>query len=426
MTPFDRPLLNPGRPEIAAALAEAAQLLGVTAWPPANLNALLLRCISEAHGAGSWVNQNQQGEGLALCWVSIALGPRLVRICKLEPGKTAPATLTPPHANWPAWALAYRSPANTKPELLHVCECGEIGRPAEIGWRDGRCGPCHDRVVDDVPRPEPLIRHTAPRSQAVQKRLIANIPLAVTPDGRQILFRVTSYSSTTLQIVEISSGSVEREVPVDEQVATAAFSADGTRLVLYSHTSHSLFLHRYPDLDMVNTIELSAQQESRPALAFSADGGIAYQCTRNDQLLRIDLVRERTPQPIPRETRTGIFSPGLACSLDGRWLAELRSDLSLFLHDLSTGIVAQVRDSVSSLEGQVVFTPDSKTLILVAHDRLMFFTVPALEPLGTMLLPIPYVYTCTLVGPWLVVLPELLFIPWRPLLEFIHREERKR
>src|SRR5437016_406743 len=105
MPPFDRLLLNPGRPQIAAALAEAARELGCGAWPPANLDSVLLRCMGEAHGNGGWKDSNYRREGIALSWASAALGPRLVRVWTFAAGEDPPAQTGNLQATWPAWAV---------------------------------------------------------------------------------------------------------------------------------------------------------------------------------------------------------------------------------------------------------------------------------------------------------------------------------
>jgi hypothetical protein len=436
---LDRRFVKPSPEDVDEAVHTGAAAVPreFVSWPPVNLSGALAGVWSVEHGAVLW---QPQGYGyrtfLRLAWAIDHRGRRLVRVTAgADLADDREFSINSPFARWPPLALVHREVAvvfqredRLDSEVLLACPCGALGTPEDIGWMDDRCGPCHDRTQDGVPLPEPFQRQA--RCFLGGSSAVFGRPQAISPDGREVVVASTVFWRAPIlgrgqyaAVVAVASGRVRQGLSLGAVLQGACFSADGRRLAVLSERASDARLDvlSYPGLRPVLGLDLPGKP---CCLTLSPDGRTVHVGTGNLPLRRIHLDEadtEGTFLPVPGSLRPD----ALAASPDGAWLAahtqsgtlKLLDALNLTVRATTTGLVPQ---------GQIVFTPDSRSLWGVEPDGTLWLRgVPSLRPLGRFQALGPPATGLAVAPPWLVVFAQgdqpTQFWPLQPLLDFVAR-----
>jgi hypothetical protein len=434
MTEFDTLLIDPDRAGVESALEAAisaanaviTEEIPLLDWPPIYLPAVLDRCLRDDEGRAALPDDPLTSRRVLLAWTTAEDGRKLVRVLG-EPVKDLFPKLKvrSEERHWPTEAIVYRQwahvfqrSAESEPEVIVACDCGVIGRPAEIGWRDVRCGPCHDRLAEGMPLPEPVRRSKRNLTLASSGH-----PVAITPDGRR--FVVSCFEPSEARFADLESNQVWRTVPTPDRLRYVAFSADRSRIVLLSGngTRSRIQVCSYPGLDEGPSVDLSGNPHAQ---ALSPDGRVVCTAEYSGPTQRIDLDGDRVPVQLHAFRRARCNSLGaLAISPDGTWLAGSADLFDIALLELETDTVQHLGRLGASPRG-LVFTPDGRYLLAISDHRIEVVAVPSLESLGTFFTPLSGIFRGQLAGPWLVVFSTRItrptwFLPWEPLLDFVAR-----
>jgi hypothetical protein len=284
-------------------------------WPLDDCN----RCIEEwaavPEGWRQWTGADgkEGGKGcsiVVLAWWSDGTGRKHCRVVGVR-GDFMRAEranlLCPSGQQAPAVALVYpdavfRSVAE-RDEWLAWCACGALGRPEELGWMGGCCGPCHDRREEGQEPPSAWpdpVRGTwhsphcltsvafapdralvlvlkgypkwavleSPAAGGWQPLCAVEMygPVVFHPDGRSVL---SARSDGSVQRTDLDTGAVTDVLQAGPgAVGRLAVSPDGTRIATQGYPCVQLWdatdgrlLHR-----------LESDQELITCLAFSPDG----------------------------------------------------------------------------------------------------------------------------------------------------------
>jgi hypothetical protein len=434
MNVFDTLLIDPDRAGVEGALEAAireanavvTEEIPLLDWPPTHLPAVLDRCLRDAEGQDHWSNDPLTTRRVLLAWMPAEDGRKLVRVLG-EPVKELFPKLKvrSEERSWPTeaivyrhWAHVFQRSAESEPEVIVACDCGIIGRPAEIGWRDVRCGPCHDRLAEGVPLPELQRRFRRDLTLASN-----GYPVAIAPDGQRF---VVACEPSLARITDLEWSQVGRTVTILDRLRYVAFSADHSRIVLLSgYGSRSrLQVCSYPGMAEGPIVDLNGNVH---ALALSPDGRVVCTAEYSGPTQRIDLDGDRVPVQLHAFRRARCNSVGaLAISPDGVWLAGSADFFDIALLELETDTVQHL-GRLGASPRSLVFTPDGGYLLAISDPRIEIVAVPSLESLGTFFTPLSGLLRGQLAGPWLVAfsagtMRPTRFLPWEPLLDFVRRE----
>lgn len=413
---FDRTLIDPGGRELAAALKAALEAVAADLdYPgePPDWRDAGRAILAEVRATRAGVNGRSQGRlSFRINWATDHLGKKLVRVEGGGDELFAPRLrVNQREEPWPPLALIlreqvllYQPNVVARPEVLLACACGVMGRPGEIAWRDGRCGPCHDRLTEGVALPEPLYRHGRNLSHD------GGLPVALTPDGQRAVV-------TSARLVNVGTRRTWRKLPGSNRLDGATFSGDGTRLAYLCAQPSGSRVHvvTYPDLASVISAEVPGQAR---AVTLSLDGSVAYVNTWDDPVYLVEAGK-------PPRLIANAAACALAVSPDDRWVAAVSREGAVVLLSRQGDTQTQLAPLPTPQYG-VGFTPDGAALMVLGLAGVTFLAVPSGHLLGTFLTPIYYAVHCARVGPWLVAFQhwattETQFLPWSPLVDFVRR-----
>jgi hypothetical protein len=246
MANYDRVLVGPGKEELEGALAEVIaqanrncrRQLG---WPlegwPAVAQEFDLRPEGWRQWQGGEMSLHPEPRAVVgLAWWTDFLGQRHFRVAGLRLRSTGVGSTTVPLSPrgeaLPPVALVYpdhvavrRRPGGEVP--IGLCRCGAFGRPAEVGWKGDRCGPCHDRREEGGPP-----RQALPPSRKLYARKGTHYLafLAFAPDGGTVAVGdgsqvVAVWDSATLELRQTLAGRGQ------DRLLSAGILPGGTALV---------------------------------------------------------------------------------------------------------------------------------------------------------------------------------------------------
>lgn len=277
---------------------------------------------------------------LSCAWWTDHRGSKYVRVCG---GDTAVDGWHPHYSQLdhdirpPLWHVfgerVYRvTKPGQPPRWVVSCACGETGEPRSLAWMGLRCGPCHDRredgEVDDEVTP------------TILKEYGTGYAVAFAPDGMSL---ATSSFGRTIKLHDLR---------------------DGEHRMLYSDEA------------------TDPREELRP-LCFSPDGRfLAVGDTPEWQVRIWDLDHDDSAieEWLPGDGTDGAVS-GLAFSPDSRLLAACTTvdEPIIWARDgRQFEGVWRPAGNYSAL----AFSPAGGTLALWCADGVLFYTVPAWDPIG--------------------------------------------
>jgi hypothetical protein len=453
---FDRTLIDPPADDLASALVDAVAsvavmgnvdtLDGPLVWDEWRRELPLVALRVQHDPEGDHLRQHGTLFWFRVVWATDYRRRKLVRI---EAGVVIPflahlgvGVQAPP---WPPLGIVLRERAiffqadeATPHQMLLMCSCGALGRPAEIAWMDDRCGPCHDRREAGVPLPEPFTIHN--HKLAVPDSVRYTSILARSSDGNWValgdrpLLRAGMFQEVALARLpggKVRKDRVQKRLPAGHGLVGADFTLDSQRVVLLCRERSDALLRVYD----LRTFELRASIPLRGApecVAMAPEPETAFVSSGFD-IFRVDLRGHLPSQCLPERRAhrpAALPTLALACSPDGRWLASLDRDQIALRDRQRDEIVAQEPHHGEGGYLGITFTPDSSLLLMTTGGGgIELRDVPSLRFLGQFL-EIPLARPRLFFDdPWLTVVPLSGTVcrrwPLPPLLDFVQRERQR-
>jgi len=453
---FSRNLLDPTPDDLRAALADAAQYGDADGSSARWKAAILRRYDSEPEGQAEhrWPRRGRERRKGHLVWWRDALGRRHVRVVGLVAEGVERLEYDDGHDAAPPLLRIYPDAGFLVDDaaILVICPCGAAGRPDEIGWVGGECGPCHDRRVNgELPA----------RPWDVATRDFTTGDCLAWLDEARLLLR----EDHVLYVRDVASG---RTLPLKEQfgLALVGWSRDGRLVALLNHEryGHGLHVVRTDTLGVVRAIPDELPDIS--CIAFSPSGrylvvadDFQVDSVRVYPLYRADAAPLRLPggywtfsadeatlyladgtRPFrlrvcpldPPGPPRAVPLPGIA---DPLWLHKvcpdgvtvvLRTVNMILAVDTCTGEILGSRRT--SGPGPAILACDGRVFVAgaVNNREIHVFTVPDLSSSRRLaVLEGPQTSTLLDNGHWLAVSDgdRTRLVPWPPLRDWFLRQE---
>jgi hypothetical protein len=325
MPAFERRFLNPGADEVADALVEAVEAanyrcrVGKLEPDPAAYRRFVQNMARKREGVGRWVAGLERAEDatpfvratlLGLAWWTDYLDRKHVRVVgrRLEQGNEFHQNRFGPlgEARPPLWLVhpdrvVLRTLPGKRTELLAVCGCGMVGRPAALGWMGDCCGPCHDRREEGGPAADDPPPTLAGHSCAIQG-------LAYSASGKTL---VSADQSGWLYFWAPATGKVRTHLYHDVGVTDrVGFACNGRDAVIAGHFGGLAWFDAatgarrdlWEDSEQYGYVRMALSPDGKTLVASSYDDLDAWNVSRRDR-----------PKPLSLELAGGVhcltFSP---------------------------------------------------------------------------------------------------------------------
>lgn len=378
MPAFDLELIDPAAAAVEKAMYDAVDTanqrcrVGLMNQNQAEYRRFLENDFLAPEGVGIWLPEKGKVEEfpptpratlLGVVWRTDPLGRRVVRIAgrRIEPFKEhASHRFGPPWQVWPPMChmdpdhIVMRTLAGGKPEAIAICECGMVGPPEKLGWRDGRCGVCHDHLEEHG---KPLDSCAGPVVLRTAGRLV---DVAFLPSGQKVIaiewvtqgeIQVTWWDRATGSC-DSGRGNAVTALPESMRGVAGALVSYDSLLYWATEKTTEPYLLRAPS----------------PVVNVWNNGTEVTAVGYNGATWRTNLVSEENWQAIGPERRTGrdVVYMSVAISPDGK-MALGQTDCLVDLLD-RTGEGPRLQPVVPGVELEVerfrtlAFSPDGKLL----------------------------------------------------------------
>jgi YVTN family beta-propeller protein len=193
------------------------------------------------------------------------------------------------------------------------------------------------------------------------------IDVALLPDGRLAL--TANHTSDSLSLVDLTGGTVRKEIACGRKPVAVACSPDGRRAAVSNLWSGTLSLFEIDGttLKAAGTLDVGLQPWD---VVFATADTLLLALAGSDEIVRVDWTSRQVTQrwPAPREPRH------LALSPDGHWLAAASSrSAQVRLWDLKTGQLSWQRKIEDAFNlRSLTFAPDGRAVICAHVVRRAF------------------------------------------------------